>query len=35
MKDLNKKKTGGPEEILNLILSECVKELSEPMQIIF
>ncbi len=35
LRDLNKQKASGPDEISNWILSECAEELCEPMQIIF
>ena len=35
LKDLNKQKASGPDEISNWILSECAEELCEPLQIIF
>ncbi len=35
MKDLNKQKASGPDEVSNWILSDCPEELCEPMQIMF
>ncbi len=35
LKDLNKQKACGPDEISNWILSECTEEFCKPLQIIF